>query len=64
MYRKPLLDEFIIGLEYEVYSEGMSGGSIEDYMGWYSYKFGLGNCFRELCDIHYLLECDMIRVKV
>ncbi len=62
-YRKPALKEFVNGFEYEVYSEGYSDDSIEDFGGWYTYTVGL-NCWRDLEDIELELSNGNIRVEI
>lgn len=62
-YRIPTLDEFEFGFEYQVYSEGIYEDSIEDFCGWYEYKFMIGDCFRDLEDIESELKNGNIRVK-
>ncbi len=63
-YRIPRIDEFILGFEYDVYSDGASIESIEDFSGWYSYRFNKGLCFRDIDDINTELERGNIRVKI
>lgn len=60
-YYTPSIEEFHVGFEYEIYSEGLFEDSIEDFCGWYSYKFQQGNCFRDFEDIK--LNLQQIRVK-
>jgi hypothetical protein len=62
-YRIPILTEFIDGFEFEVYSEGYFEDSIEDFHGWYKYKFGHDN-WREIEDIKRELKEGNIRVKM
>jgi len=60
-YRIPTLSEFVEGFEYEVYSDGLFEDSIEDFFGWYRYKFQQGSCFRDLDDIQLALLNGNIR---
>lgn len=62
-YRIPELSEFVDGFEYEVYSEGCFEDSIEDFFGWYTYRFNKGMCFRDIEDIERELENGNIQVR-
>lgn len=61
-YRIPTMIEFIPGFTYEVYSEGYSDDSIEDFCGWYTYTLGKNN-WRSFEDIRRELESGNIRTK-
>lgn len=63
-YRIPNITEFIEGFEYEVYSEGTYEDSIEDFCGWYEYKFMQGSCFRDISDVERELKEGNIRVRI
>ena len=63
-YRIPTIDEFVDGFEFEVYSEGLYEDSIEDFWGWYEYKFNKGDCWRDIDDIINELNNGNIRCKV
>jgi len=60
-YRIPSIDEFVDGFEFEVLSEGYFEDSVEDFWGWYKYKFG-GNNWRDIEDIERELELGNIQV--
>lgn len=60
-YRIPDIKEFIKGFEYEVYSEGFYDDCIEDFEGWYRYKFKEGICWRTKEDIKRELKNGYIR---
>jgi len=62
-YRIPKLEEFVKGFEYEVYSEGYFEDSIEDFCGWYKYKFQQGECFRDIDDIEIELNNGSIQCR-
>jgi len=55
------LYEFIDGFEFEVYSEGYWEDSIEDFCGWYEYKFGYNN-WRDIDEIERELKLENIQV--
>ena len=59
-YRIPTLNEFVDGFEYEIYSEGYFEDSIEDFCGWYVYKFNK-DCWRDIDDIERELQNGNIR---
>jgi len=61
-YRKPTIDEFVNGFEYEVYSDG-TWDSIEDVKGWYQYTVGL-TCWRQRDVIESELKMGNIRVLI
>lgn len=63
-YRIPNINEFIVGFKYEVYSPGYWEDSIEDFCGWYEYKFNQGLCFRDIEDIEIELKLGNIQVKI
>lgn len=63
-YRIPKIEEFVEGFEYEVYSEGNFDDSVEDFCGWYKYKFKIGGCFRDIEDIEIELKNNKIRCKI
>lgn len=63
-YRVPDIKEFIDGFEYEVHSEGYYIDSIEDYWGWYDYKYNIGTCWRDIDQIKRELKSGNIRVKI
>lgn len=60
-YRIPTINEFVEGFEFEVYSEGYWDDSIEDFFGWYEYKFGYDN-WRDIEEIERELELGNIQV--
>ena len=60
-YRIPTIDEFVDGFEFEVYSEGCWEDSVEDFCGWYKYKFGYNN-WRDIEDIERELQLGNIQV--
>ena len=62
-YRVPTIDEFVDGFEFEVYSEGYWEDSVEDYCGWYEYKFGYNN-WRDLGEIQRELDLGNIQCYV
>ena len=62
-YRIPDISEFVKGFEFEVYSEGYWEDSIEDFCGWYTYKFEEGWSFRDINDIKRELKNGCIQVK-
>ena len=59
-YRVPTLDEFVDGFSFEVYSEGYSEESVEDFVGWYLYTMGENN-WRDLDEIEDELKAGNIR---
>ncbi len=60
-YYTPDIEDIRVGYEYEVYSEGLWEDSVEDFLGWYEYKFSIGNCFRDIDDIKTLMKNRYIR---
>lgn len=62
-YRFPRMEEFVKGFEYEVYAQGDDVFSIEDFAGWYKYRFEEGLCWRDLEDIERELKNGNIQVK-
>lgn len=62
-YRTPKIEEFIDGFSYEIYSEGYSDESIEDFCGWYKYTIGQ-DCWRDIDDIEIELKNGNVRVKI
>lgn len=60
-YYTPDIEEFYIGFEYEIYSEGLDDASVEDFCGWYKYQFRKKSCFRDIDDIEKFI--NQIRVK-
>lgn len=62
-YRIPLITEFVTVFEYEVYSEGYFEDSVEDFCGWYIYKFEQGLCWRTIEDIENELKAGNIQCK-
>lgn len=62
-YRVPIIEEFVDGFRFQVYSEGCDDLGVEDFMGWYEYVMG-GNNWRSMEDIKCELELGNIRVKV
>lgn len=63
-YRIPTIDEFVDGFEFEVYSDGMFEDSVEDFCGWYMYKFNEGICWRDIDDIIDELDNNNIRCRI
>lgn len=63
-YRIPDISEFVKGFKYEVYSEGYFEDSIEDFCGWYEYKFEEGWCTRDIENIEIELNNKCIQVKL
>ena len=62
-YRIPKIEEFIVGFEFEIYSEGYSDLDIEDSAGWYKYIYGKTN-WRALEDLNNELADGNIRVEI
>ena len=62
-YRKAKIEEFIDNFKFEVYSEGYVEDSIEDFCGWYKYKFGVSN-WRDVEEIEEEIEKGNIQVKI
>ena len=62
-YRIPTIDEFVDGFEFEVYSEGYGEDSVEDFCGWYKYKFGYNN-WRDLDEIQIELDLGNIQCYI
>lgn len=60
-YRIPTIEEFVDGFEFEIYSEGFSENCVEDFCGWYKYKFGYNN-WRDLEEILTELKLGNIQV--
>ena len=63
-YRIPIIEEFVEGFRYEVFSEGKMIADIEDRCGWYTYQFKEGYCWRVLDDIKLDLINENIRVLI
>ena len=63
-YRIPDFNEFKLGFEYEIYSDGNFKDCVEDFCGWYKYEFQKGQCWRDISDIEYGLEHNIIRSKI
>lgn len=62
-YRIPSINEFVDGFEFEIYSEGSFEDSIEDFAGWYEYKFGFDN-WRDIEEIQHELDLGNILTKI
>lgn len=61
-YRVPTINEFVDGFEFEIYSEGYSEDSVEDFHGWYKYTYGQNN-WRDIEEIEVKLHAGNVRVK-
>lgn len=64
LYRVPDISEFVDGFEYEIWSDGFDDGDLEDFCGWYTYKFGEFPNWRELDEIKQELLNNNSRVKI
>ena len=62
-YRIPTVDEFVDEFEFEVYSEGYGEDSVEDFCGWYKYKFGYNN-WRDLDEIQREIDLGNIQCYI
>lgn len=63
LFRIPIIEEFINGFTYEIYSEGYFEDSIEDHCGWYEYTIGK-NCWRHIDQIKQELLEGNIAVRI
>jgi hypothetical protein len=61
--RIPAIDEFVNDFRFEVYSEGFSEESVEDFCGWYPYQMGRSN-WRDLEELQILIDKEEIRTPL
>jgi len=63
-YRIPIIEEFIKGFYYEVYSDGYFDDIIGDFCDWYGYEFLQGYDWRDIDDIKECLDNGYIRCQI